>query len=225
MDRSDEENLGAPAGPWSTVRPLLAPVLAAQLLCLTGCPDPSGQFDEFSEQLANKPLPPAGDCGTATVQEVEGTFLLALSTQVVPSQPVIVLAEVSTDSDGMAMTWQPLAFADRETPVGDLIVLPPAAIAADGTFTLQASDVFVEAAANPLLPEKPIEAVTLTLSGTVCVDFICGGMAADIIQPIPITLQADKSKFAMERVDPDAAYPEPPQLNCLGDLAMAVDEL
>ncbi|MBW2455987.1 MAG: hypothetical protein JRI68_15830 [Deltaproteobacteria bacterium] len=224
MDRFDEKNPGALAGTRRSVPRLVAPILAAQLLCLTGCPDPIGQFDEFSEQLANKPLDPAGDCGPETAQQVEGTFLLALATQLDPPRPVIALAEVSTTTDGMAMTWQPLAVSDRETPVGEPIVLPPAPIAADGTFTVQASDVFVDPAADPLM-DAPIEATTITLSGTVCADFICGGMAADITEPLPITLEANQSKFAMERVVPGEAYPEPPQINCLGALAMPVDEI
>jgi len=207
-----------------TLPRLAAPVLVALVACLGGCPDPIGQFDEFSEQLAKKPLPPAGDCGPVTAQAVEGTFFLALATQLDPPRPVIALAEVTTDDAGMAMTWQPLAAADRQTPVGDPIVLPPAPIAADGTFTVEAEDVVVAAAGDPLM-DAAIVAATITLSGTVCADFICGDLAGDIVEPAPITLEAGKSQFAMERVAPGDDYPEPPPIKCVGDLAMLVDDV
>ena len=198
--------------------------IVAQALCLTGCPDPIGQFDEFSERLANKPRGPAGDCGLETVQQVDGTFLLALATQLDPVRPVILLAEVSTGSAGMSMTWQPLAVTDRQTPIGDPIDVPPAPIAEDGTFTVQATNVVVGAAADPIM-DAVIEAATITLSGFACADFVCGNLAGEIVLPAPITLVAEQSKFAMERVAPGEAYPEPPQINCLGDLAKPVTEL
>jgi len=197
---------------------------AALALGLIGCPDPIGQFDEFTEKLANKPHGPAGDCGPETVQTVEGTFFLALSTQLAPEEPVVMLAEVTTGAEGMSMIWQPLRADDRTTPVGEPIEVPPAPIDSEGKFTSVATGVVVDSAANPVMT-VPIEAPSITLEGTACHELLCGGMSGQLTKPLTVTLLSDQSKFTLERVEPGEDYPEPPQISCLGELATPVGEL
>ena len=69
-------------------------------------------------------------------------------------------------------------------------------------------------------PDQPSinEAPTLTLTGTVCADFICGGLSGQIAKPATITLSPELSTFTLERVDGDA-FPEPPKIDCNGTLA------
>ena len=191
------------------------------LLAGSGCADPYGQFDEFSEALARKPAPPSGDCGDAVVQSVEGTFFVALSTQLGPKLPVVMLAEVTSDEAGMHMIWQPLAAADRQMPVGVAVELPSAPIDAEGKFTVELASIVVEAGANPLLDDD-IEMAPLGLEGVVCEDLICGFWWGHLLHPIPMDLSPELNRFAMVRVD-SLAYPEPPPINCVGDLADPIE--
>jgi hypothetical protein len=183
----------------------------------TGCADPEGQFEEFSAGYANRPPPPAADCGEDKVRSVEGTFFAAFSTQLDPKSPVVFLAEVSSDTNGLSIDLQPLRADDRHTPVGDGFALPAAAIGAEGAFSVQADDVLVPAEADPILPAA-IEMTVLGVEGTVCENVMCGGWWGPVTAPIETELTADLSKFAMVRVE-GTDYPEPPPINCNGDLA------
>ena len=89
---------------------------------------------------------------------------------------------------------------------------------------MEIANLFVSAAADPLM-DAAIEASTITLSGTACEDFICGGISGQVVKPVDLPLSAELSKFAMERVEEGEDYPEPPQINCLGDLAKPVTDL
>lgn len=176
-----------------------------------------GQFDEFEERLAERPKGPPGDCGDHTVQAIDGTFFAAFSTQLAKKAPVVMLAEVTTAQGQVAMTLQPLAVADRRTPAGDAIDVAPTPIDAEGNVVLELRDVVLVSAANPITTDV-IEAPTLTLTGTACADFICGGLSGQIAKPATITLSPELSTFTLERVDGDA-FPEPPKIDCNGTLA------
>jgi hypothetical protein len=52
---------------------------------------------------------------------------------------------------------------------------------------------------------------------------LCGDLSGEITSPLPLTLEAGKSQFAMQRVADSEPYPEPPLINCAGELAKPLD--
>lgn len=195
-----------------------AAALLALAVALPGCPDPVGEFDAFADELAKKPAPPKGDCGAEITREVDGVFFASLATQLAKAQPAVMRVEVTTDAAGMHMVLQPLAVADRTTPAGDPIVAAPAPIDESGGFVVTLSDVVLPGAANPISSDE-IVAPSIVLAGTACEARLCGDMSGSIEKPLPVTLVAGKSQFAMQRVADGAVYPEPPPINCAGELA------
>src|SRR5258706_1151263 len=95
------------------------------LLCLlAGCPNPSGEFDEFAKRqnaldlAVQMPDMPGG----GMFANIKGTFLLAVSTSLAPTKPLQLLMEnrVMLNGDGSAsldFDVQPLSAMTR-MPVG-----------------------------------------------------------------------------------------------------------
>jgi hypothetical protein len=155
-------------------------------------------------------------------QSVNGTFFVAFATQLARTLPVVMLAEIHTDDAGMHMVLQPLAVADRQTPAGEPIVAAPVLIAPDGSFDLTLHDVTLPPESNPLSTDA-IVAPSLQLEGTACAAFLCGDLSGRIEEPIPLTLEAGASQFAMQRVAPGEPYPEPPAIDCGRELASPLE--
>jgi hypothetical protein len=203
----------------SFLRALRRPVAllggAALVVGLTGCPDPNGSYDDFVVRAGKIPPPPPGECGQ-TVLSVDGDFFFALSSQLAKKKPITFLAKLSTDAGGLSMNLQALEKVDRKTPVGPAVDVGPYPIV-DGNFTATLPTLQVPGAANPISPAD-IEA-QITLVGSVCEDFICGTVEGQVTKPAMIALDPENSRFTMERVITPGDYPEPPQINCAGDLA------
>ena len=195
---------------------------SALLALLAGCADPHGQFDDFTEALAKRPPPATGACGEEVVQSVEGTFFAAMATELDRSQPVVALAQVRTDESGMHIILQTLQTADRQTPAGEPIVMPPAAVEESGEFSTELSGAVVPAAANPLLDDDIVMS-RIGLAGSVCERVICGDWWGTITAPLALELHAGQSQFAMVRVELGESYPEPPTINCVGELAAPLE--
>jgi hypothetical protein len=195
-------------------------VLAGSVVA--GCPDPDASFDAFTARAKLVPPPPVGACGP-TVTSVHGTFFFALSTQVARNRPFVFLTTVTTESGGLMMNLQPLSADDRATSVGTAIAVGPFPIAADGSFVGRLPTLAIVADANPISASE-LEA-EVTLRGTVCENFICGSVDGTMTKPSALELTADKSSFTLERVEPAGEYPEPPEINCSGDLAVPVGSL
>jgi hypothetical protein len=206
-----------------TVRVRATPLalLAAAATCLLGCPDPQQAFDDFAErEAANRKPPVEVACGTA-VDSVEGKFVFALATQISTKLPVLFIADLTTEDDGLHMTVTALAAADRKTLVGDPTDLGPFPIDPEnGKFTAALPELTVDGKANPLTKDKPIVA-TITLTGAVCEDAVCGDARGQVTAPIELKLE-EGSTFYMERLPDDGTIPEPPVVNCAGDVANPV---
>jgi hypothetical protein len=188
---------------------------AALVVGLAGCPDPNGAYDDFVVRAGKIPPPPPGECGQ-TVLSVNGEFFFALSSQLAKKKPITFLAQLTTDAGGLSMNLQPLDKTDRSTPVGPAVDVGPYPIV-DGRFTAALPLLEVPGAANPISPAD-IKA-QITLVGSVCADFICGTVEGQVIEPLMIALDPVNSRFTMERVITPGDYPDPPQINCAGDLA------
>ncbi len=160
--------------------------------------------------------------------EADGSFFLALALVLYPPTPIVFEATLLT-SEGPAgleltMDLQPLANGpsgpnDRETPVGNPLSLGgPYSVAGDGTFTLAPPTLDLPGEANPI-SGNPM-AVDITLTGQILTpaSFICGDVDGVTVEPPGINISG--STFAMERIaSPGPPYPEPPTINCAGDLA------
>lgn len=191
-------------------------LLAGGVPLIAGCPDPNGVYDEFAERASKVPVGPPAECGQ-TVSSVDGEFFFALSAQLSPKKPIVFLAIVTTEPDGLHMSFQPLQADDRTTPIGPSIDVGPFPIDAENRFVAALPLLAVPGAANPITGSD-IEA-QITLRGSVCADLICGGVEGQVTKPTTIMLDPAKSKFTMARVMTMGAYPEPPTINCEGDLA------
>jgi hypothetical protein len=196
-----------------SIRSLLG--CAALVVGLTGCPDPDAAYKDFASRAEAIPPLPAGECGQK-VPEVEGEFFFSLSSQLAKKSPITFIAQVTSDDAGLSMNLKPLTAADRTTPVDPAVDVGPYPIV-DGDFTAALPLLVVPGVANPISPAD-IEA-QVTLVGSVCEDFICGTVEGMVIKPFEITLDPENSRFTMERVTVAGEYPEPPRINCAGDLA------
>ncbi|MBW2453760.1 MAG: hypothetical protein JRI68_04590 [Deltaproteobacteria bacterium] len=204
------------------------PLAALTLLAvLPGCPDTQGFYDDFAAryEVINPSSSSGQTCtdGPPAVGEADGPYLFALSTVLFPPTPILFEGTLTTTEQDGNLAWtmvlQPLDRSDRETPVGATIDLAgPYPVAADGTFTAALPLLFVEGAANPLTGND-IEAAA-TLTGTMCAtdEFFCGDAMGETVQPPGISI--DGTTWTLDPL-PQAGppYPEPPKINCAGDLA------
>jgi len=154
------------------------------------------------------------------VGAADGERLLTLSTPLSPSAPVLFAATLTTADGGgtflFSLSLAPLAAADRETVVAPPFDSGPFQVAAGGSFAASLPPLSVPGEANPISGTE-LEVTGAVLSGTLCApaDFICGDLTGDLTKPVTMSLQG--STFTLERVV--GSYPEPPRINCDGDLA------
>lgn len=185
---------------------------AAAVTCLAGCPNIERDLEDFeARQAANPPPKVEVACGEAAT-EVEGTFLFAMATELGPTKPLVFLTEVTTEADGLSFTFQPLAAADRKTPVGDPITVGGYAITEEGTFEADLPVLKVPGLGNPITGTD-IEA-DVALEGAVCADALCGGFIGKVLKPITYDLTPGKNTFYMERVPDGEDPPAQPFLDC-----------
>ncbi len=210
-----------------TATPLTRLCLLALPLAALGCSDPEGRYDEFVERadFAGAAPLPEGGCPTPEADEVDGQFLLALSTTVSPKKPVLLLLDVTAEqlSAGkvkVSIGGTALNAADRKTPVGDPI--PPASFEVEGgLFKVDLEAFPVTGDANPILPGVQMVA-EVSLEGRACsakttddpdatFDFLCGNMDGNALEPAMIALAG--SRFAASRVVSDETLTNP-VINC-----------
>jgi hypothetical protein len=193
-------------------------------LFMTACVDPQASFDDFARRSAHGNPDGGGepDGGPCTVAQgsVQGQYLLALSVTLAPTKPIVALASLSTPvldgGAGLSLVVQPLRASDRTTPVGAPITLGPFAIAADGTYRVEISDVVVTGEANAI-SGGDIE-TSLSLVGSLCGDgqFFCGSLGGTVKQPLA-GFDLAGSTFTFTRVD--GPLPTQPAIDCAGTLA------
>jgi hypothetical protein len=214
------------------MRPSPALVVA---LALAGCADASGRFQAFEERrgaldgqagtanaagatgAAGEPgcVPPAPDV-------VSGVALLALETSMTPGIAMLFLGQIETpELDGttsVKYSYKALDATDRQTQVGEPLVVGPYPIGEDGTFNAPTGKSALPGRANPILPGVEIVS-DLTLHGTICgVDtFYCGTVTGTVYSPLagPATGQ-----FGLTLLDSAAQVPARPRFGC-GSKALA----
>jgi hypothetical protein len=216
---------------------LTALIFPALCLSLTGCPDPEGEADRFHEEFCAVPenaekcisggATCAGDpCDVPLPGVIDGEFLFTLSASLAPNRPVLFNAQLTTAAgpEGLEfdLVLQPLAAADRSTPVGDPIIAGPAsADPTAGCFSFVFPELRVTGEANPISgTELVVPAETpAVLIGQLCSpgDFICGDVEGNVSQPIPFDLSG--STFTFEKLAAPGVYPDLPTVDCDGTLA------
>ena len=198
-------------------------VLAVLLACVR-CVDPEERFSDFVARTPVVDTPDAaGDAPHCIVQPdtVTGQYLLAISVTLAPTTPILALADVTTSSaDGsptFSLDAQPLAAADRHTPVGDRIGGGSFPINADGSFRADLPGLAVPGAANPVTGGNIL--ADIVLNGSFCSDSrnYCGTVTGNVKEPIPLDLAG--STFTLTRVDPPDEPPLRPAIDCEGTLA------
>ena len=154
---------------------------------------------------------PVGRCGD--VAATAGSYFMALSLFLSPKTPIVFQQSVTADAAGLVMSLQPLAAADRKTPVGNAIVAA-FPVEPDGAFDVEVPGASVPAEANPITNAAMV--ADLRFTGTACPASFCGQVTGQISQPIDVNVTS--STFRAERVM-GTAYPEPPPIDCDGGLA------
>jgi hypothetical protein len=196
---------------------------------IVGCVDPEGDLRAFQKRLARRPTLDAGSdsgrdasgCAIAP-GEIGGEYLFAISAAIAPKQPIVALANVTTvpldGGTGIAFTVQPLAAADRTTPVDSPLSLGPFPIDQSGAFRADVPGLQVSGQANPITPGASISA-DLVLTGNLCGsgDFFCGNASGQATSPIVLDLGG--STFTMTKVADGGAPPTRPAIDCSGALA------
>jgi hypothetical protein len=202
---------------------MLFRLLACALLCLgAACADPDGKFDEFVRRTGTDPEPDAGvpvpDGGFVlpTAEQVSGTFLSVVSTNISPKKPVVYLLEVTAVQKGeeleLTMVDQPLAAADRMTPVGMKSAARSLRVTAAGSYQEMLTQVVTPAEANPVLPAPTLADTTfhgqLAAAETDGADgpvlFWCGTVTGHLYEPLD---QDITGTFTISRIV-DGVYPE-----------------
>jgi hypothetical protein len=157
-------------------------------------------------------------CEPPSPTTLGGTFFLAASATIAPTNPIVFRATLEwPNGTSLSMRLQPLAAADRKSPVGSESVLEPVPVSADGTLQTGTYFLFVPAEANPITTSD-IE-LDVGFSGVMCgnQDFYCGNLHGNLTKPLALDLSG--STFTLQRVADPSTYPDPPYINCEKALA------
>jgi hypothetical protein len=204
---------------------------ALSAIGLWGCPNTEREYDDFVDRYETIHPPTTSMAssgaggGCALPDAGTADYLLALLARpATKDKPVLFDAKVTTQKGAAGsefkMELQALNATDRTTPVGMPLTIGPFPLGADGGFDAKLPPLTVTGDANPLTPGMEIEA-TVELIGKMCApaDFVCGIVNGNVTKPVKISLNSPQSTFTLTRLMTPGDYPEPPKINCAGDLA------
>jgi hypothetical protein len=173
---------------------LALPLLGLALL--SGCPDPSGKFDEFGNRVIDSGMPQPADSGPdATpldmIPDISGEFLMGMAVVLSPSTPLwFRVTHVMTDNgDGTAtvdVTIQPLDYDHpMHIAVGDPLIANDVAINGAGQFTVVLTDAEIPGEANPITGNDLVG--DFNIIGTIkSTDRVCGDVTGMVTSPAKI---------------------------------------
>lgn len=217
---------------------------AAVIAVCAGCVDPEASYQDWRTRY-EETLPAsggsggsggddAGPCALPEPEELDGTYLLAVSTPIGRDKPVVYLATAAAALRGgslfVTLQAQALDAKDRKTLVGEALPAAEVEVTAGG-IVLDLGVTEVDGRANPILYGTAIEADT-TLTAQLCsvrsadepaakLDFFCGDVTGELIKPLPASLET--GTFTATRVEGVGSYPEPPLINCGGTEASPLE--
>ncbi|HEY8378384.1 MAG TPA: hypothetical protein VIK91_17930 [Nannocystis sp.] len=226
----DARPVGSHGGPISQLGlrrrpPSRGAALGLLTALLGGCPDPEGKFNEFVEHTKDDrdfqvpDLPPPPDLGPE-LPDISGTFLVAVSTNILADLPMQFIATntMTTDPDGkvtLDASLQPLALdpgkvTTPRTPIGDPLPYTGLPIV-DGKFEIDAGTIMLPGMANPITGGDIV--ATLLMKGTIIdADFYCGEIQGTVSAPIEADLTG--STFAAVRLADPSMLPTDVTINC-----------
>lgn len=183
-------------------------LLVLGLAALSGCPDPSGAFDEFGNRVIDSGMPQAADSGPdATpleeIPDINGDFLMGMATNLGPSTPLwFRVTHVMTDNgDGTAtldVTIQPLDFDDpNHIAVGDPLIANDVAINSAGQFTVVLTDAEIPGEANPITGNDLVGDFNI-ISTIKSADRVCGDVTGMVTSPA--TIDVSGTTFSTIRI-------------------------
>lgn len=216
-----------------------AGALRASALCGLGLalacgPDPEGKFNEFVKETresasASDSHGTTGEPGTsgepttgeAPAVDINGDFLLAVSTTVDRSKPLQFIATTTVtemgDKQVMKICLQPLTLTQGKVleprqPIGDPLCFDGVEIVA-GKFTLDAGVVSVTGMANPITGANIV--ASLIMAGTIkSDDLFCGTVTGEVMEPPVGSIEG--SSFAAVRLADVKVLPNPVVIDCDG---------
>jgi hypothetical protein len=156
----------------------LRKLILATALC-TGCISPQDTFDDYvhlRRELAGDAGADSGATGNTTPltpEQIEGTYLYAVSILLSPTNPVVYLVEVkaaavpgSTDIEIM-LRQRALSCTDRKTPVEEFSPWQTARVSATGAYTSDPVHTVVPASANAPLGCMSVGDSMVTFTGSI----------------------------------------------------------
>ena len=202
--------------------------IAVSVLLFSGCVDPNADLDAFRHRLPQDSTRDSGvdapDAAACVIEPggIQGNFLLAISASLAPGKPIEARVDVASPAydggTGITFTAQPLAAADRMTPVGQPVSLGPFSIDPNGVLHADIPNLSVSGAANPITPGAAITA-NITLTGSLCAHrgFHCGTVSGQTTEPLMLDLEG--STFTLTALAEDGGLPLRPRIDCRGTLA------
>lgn len=232
--RRGPHRVGPNPGSLGSLVALAGALGVAVAVTVTGCPSPdaAGKFDRFNDDTKNirdvpvmpdmggPPIPPmptlpatgsGGETESGGPQplDIDGVYLVAVSTIVEPSLPLQFLAEVDGELDlegngTVTVEFQPLSLdqgstTDPREEVGDAITIDSDVTAY--AFELPFGVIEVTGEANPITGAEITSDITLSAS-VASVDAWCGTASGMVMSPIQVPL-AGSTFGAMRLADRD----------------------
>src|SRR6478752_4064889 len=213
-------------------------LLAALCLLGGGCADAEGRFNRFEDRAdeaaqGSRTMNGAagsgddGECHPPAPGVVHGLAVLALETSALPGAAILFFGQIDTPElngkTAVRYEYRALDATDRQTRVGEPLVVGPYEIADDGSFEAPTAESTLPGSANAILPGVPITS-ELTLHGTICgvADFYCGTVSGTVSSPIA---GPTSGQFGLTLVPSLADLPQRPRFGCADDaLAPALDD-
>lgn len=193
----------------------------------SGCADPEGALNDFTERdCASKGQPydetgcakiiSAGGCEPPLPGEVDGRYLFVISAVILPNLPVLFQADITTaaGAEGLEVTMvlDGIDRDDRQTPLGDPKPFPPFTVDDEGRFSTDPVDFGLPGEANSLTGNDAT--VNITLQGRFCkTDLNCGALNGQTVMPAGIMLEG--STFTIMPAPAGEPFPDP-VLDCEG---------
>jgi hypothetical protein len=182
-------------------------------ILVAGCPDPEGEFSDFSSRV---PTAENIDAPPGAIANVSGTFLAAVTVpNVIPEGKSIQFISTQTLSGTepgamLTVTLQALKLPPDLTPVGTPVVLGPTPVNASGQFEAGSStQVTFPMEANPLGTVVLVD--NLVIKGTIrSADLHCGTVGGTVPNLGNLDLAAFGTTYAAIRITPGTIGPALP---------------
>lgn len=198
-------------------------------LCLMGCADARGRFEDFQNRLAedagvSETMDDGGPCAPPPPGSVSGPALLAIDTSLTSGHPILFLGTIDTPplegTTAVDFIYRALDSLDRKTRVGETLEVGPFPLH-EGLLAAPVPESTLDGDANPLLHGAPITS-EMTLTGRVCgvARFYCGTLSGSTSGLLSGSFTG---RYGITLLDGPDTVPAQPRFGCdPNDLAPAL---